>query len=52
MRNELTPRDLPELFIMVPALIGLKGNLEMTLASRYLQLYRAFTAINTVNNTI
>lgn len=27
-------RDLPELFIMVPALIGLKGNLEMTLASR------------------
>ena len=28
-------RDLPELFIMVPALIGLKGNLEMTLASRY-----------------
>ena len=25
---------LPELFIMVPALIGLKGNLEMTLASR------------------
>jgi len=27
-------RELPELFIMVPALIGLKGNLEMTLASR------------------
>lgn len=27
-------RSLPELFIMVPALIGLKGNLEMTLASR------------------
>ena len=27
-------RRLPELFIMVPALIGLKGNLEMTLASR------------------
>jgi len=26
--------SLPELFIMVPALIGLKGNLEMTLASR------------------
>ena len=26
--------DLPELFIMVPALLGLKGNLEMTLASR------------------
>ena len=24
----------PELFILVPALIGLKGNLEMTLASR------------------
>ena len=28
-------QTLPELFIMVPALIGLKGNLEMTLASRY-----------------
>merc|ERR1719167_1913753 len=24
----------PELFILVPALLGLKGNLEMTLASR------------------
>jgi hypothetical protein len=27
-------RALPELFILVPALLGLKGNLEMTLASR------------------
>ena len=27
-------QDNPELFILVPALIGLKGNLEMTLASR------------------
>lgn len=27
-------KDLSELFIMVPALLGLKGNLEMTLASR------------------
>nr|XP_053638471.1 solute carrier family 41 member 1-like isoform X2 [Cherax quadricarinatus] len=27
-------RDVSELFIMVPALLGLKGNLEMTLASR------------------
>jgi len=26
--------EAPELFIMVPALLGLKGNLEMTLASR------------------
>ena len=25
---------MSELFIMVPALLGLKGNLEMTLASR------------------
>ena len=24
----------PELFVLVPALLGLKGNLEMTLASR------------------
>ena len=27
-------REVPELFILVPALLGLKGNLEMTLASR------------------
>ena len=27
-------KDCPELFILVPALLGLKGNLEMTLASR------------------
>jgi len=26
--------EIPELFILVPALLGLKGNLEMTLASR------------------
>ena len=26
--------DLDQLFILVPALLGLKGNLEMTLASR------------------
>lgn len=26
--------QFPELFILVPALLGLKGNLEMTLASR------------------
>lgn len=25
---------IPELYILVPALLGLKGNLEMTLASR------------------
>jgi len=27
-------QEIPQLFILVPALIGLKGNLEMTLASR------------------
>lgn len=27
-------KDLPEMFILVPSLLGLKGNLEMTLASR------------------
>lgn len=27
-------QSCPELFILVPALLGLKGNLEMTLASR------------------
>jgi solute carrier family 41 len=26
--------QVPEVFILVPALLGLKGNLEMTLASR------------------
>ena len=26
--------DVKEVFILVPALLGLKGNLEMTLASR------------------
>lgn len=27
-------QHIPELFILVPALLGLKGNLDMTLASR------------------
>lgn len=27
-------QEVPETFILVPALLGLKGNLEMTLASR------------------
>lgn len=27
-------QNIPELFILVPALLGLKGNLDMTLASR------------------
>ena len=27
-------KDLPQLYVLVPALLGLKGNLEMTLASR------------------
>ena len=27
-------KHVPEVFILVPALLGLKGNLEMTLASR------------------
>jgi len=27
-------RTITEVFILVPALVGLKGNLEMTLASR------------------
>ncbi|GJQ68374.1 hypothetical protein Trydic_g16964 [Trypoxylus dichotomus] len=27
-------KDVPEVYILVPALLGLKGNLEMTLASR------------------
>lgn len=26
--------ELPEIIVLVPALLGLKGNLEMTLASR------------------
>lgn len=27
-------KEISEVFILVPALVGLKGNLEMTLASR------------------
>ena len=27
-------KEITEVFILVPALVGLKGNLEMTLASR------------------
>lgn len=27
-------KEMSEVFILVPALVGLKGNLEMTLASR------------------
>lgn len=27
-------QKIPEVYILVPALLGLKGNLEMTLASR------------------
>ncbi|KAK5975931.1 hypothetical protein GCK32_002409, partial [Trichostrongylus colubriformis] len=33
-------REVPEIFILVPALLGLKGNLEMTLASRLSTLVR------------
>ena len=32
--------QVPETFILVPALLGLKGNLEMTLASRLSTLVR------------
>ena len=27
-------KQIPEIYILVPSLLGLKGNLEMTLASR------------------
>ena len=33
-------KEINELFILVPALLGLKGNLEMTLASRLSTLVR------------
>lgn len=33
-------KEVPETFILVPALLGLKGNLEMTLASRLSTLVR------------
>ena len=33
-------QEINELFILVPALLGLKGNLEMTLASRLSTLVR------------
>ena len=43
--------DLPELFIMVPALLGLKGNLEMTLASR-LSTHANLGHLDTFNQTV
>ena len=43
--------DLPELFIMVPALLGLKGNLEMTLASR-LSTHANLGHLDTVKQTV
>jgi len=44
-------QTLPELFIMVPALIGLKGNLEMTLASR-LSTHANLGDLDTIEQTI
>lgn len=35
-------QQVPEVFILVPALLGLKGNLEMTLASRLSTQVRTF----------
>jgi len=44
-------QQVPELFIMVPALIGLKGNLEMTLASR-LSTHANLGDLDTLEQTI
>jgi len=44
-------KTLPELFIMVPALIGLKGNLEMTLASR-LSTHANLGDLDTMEQTV
>lgn len=44
-------QTLPELFIMVPALIGLKGNLEMTLASR-LSTHANLGDLDTLEQTV
>ena len=38
-------QDIHELFILVPPLLGLKGNLEMTLASRLSTAVRIFSFI-------
>ena len=38
-------QDIHELFILVPPLLGLKGNLEMTLASRLSTAVRVFSFI-------
>ena len=38
-------KEITEIYILVPALLGLKGNLEMTLASRL------STQVNPSNNT-
>jgi len=44
-------QEIPQLFIMVPALIGLKGNLEMTLASR-LSTHANLGHLDTVAQTV
>ena len=43
--------SMPELFILVPALIGLKGNLEMTLASR-LSTHANLGELNSLQQTV
>ena len=35
-------REITEIYILIPALLGLKGNLEMTLASRLSTQVRDF----------
>jgi len=44
-------QNIPQLFILVPALIGLKGNLEMTLASR-LSTQANLGGLDTISQTL
>ena len=45
-------KEINKLFILVPALLGLKGNLEMTLASRLSTLVRSSRLHRTISTLL
>lgn len=45
-------QQISEVFVLVPALVGLKGNLEMTLASRLSTAVSATLTKHTLQNKV